>query len=216
MSSPLDKLKEGGATGLGPIELLAIVLANEDDDSELRLGHAKELLEQIGGIRNLSRFAESTMAGYGQSVMDSYRFQAAFELGRRSKEARLTQEPDLCNPEEVFALFSHLSDEPREQVWVALLDVKNRLILRRRLHIGTLDSSVVGSRDVFREALRVNAASFILIHNHPSGDPTPSPEDVELTKRLKSAGKQLDVDLIDHVIIGGDSFASLHRLGLMG
>ena len=216
MSSPLDKLKEGGAAGLGPVELLAIVLAREDDDSSLRMGHAKEVLEQMGGIRNLARFAESTLTQYGQTPMDGYRFQAAFELGRRSKEARLSKDADLCNPEEVFAVFSHLADEPQEQVWVALLDVKNRLILRTRLHIGTLESSVVGTRDVFREALRVNAASFVLVHNHPSGDPTPSPEDVALTKRLREAGRHMEVELIDHVIIGGDSFASLHRLGLMG
>lgn len=216
MSSPLDKLKEGGGAGLGPVELLAVVLSREDDESLLRLAHAKQLLEQVGGIRNLSRFALATLQEYGQEPIDAFRFQAAFELGRRSKEAKLTKEPDMNNPEEVFTLFSHLSDEPREQVWVALLDVKNRLILRTRLHIGTLDASVVGTRDVFREALRVNAASIVLVHNHPSGDPTPSPEDVELTKRLKTAGKHLDIEVLDHVVIGGDSFASLHRLGLMG
>jgi DNA repair protein RadC len=216
MSSPLEKLKRSGAGNLGPVELVAIILAKEDDDSELRLRHAKELLEKLGGIRNLARFAESTLIEYGRSQMDAYRFQAALELGRRSKEAKLTQEPDMCNPEDVFAAFAHLSDEPREQVWVALLDVKNRLIHRKQLHIGTLDASVVGTRDVFQEALRVNAASIVLVHNHPSGDPTPSPEDVELTKRLKTAGKHLDIEVLDHVVIGGDSFASLHRLGLIG
>jgi DNA repair protein RadC len=216
MHSPLDKLREGGVGGLGPVELLAIVLMGEEDDSQMRLQHAKELLEKLGGIRNLSRFADHSMREYSSDVLTPYRFQAAFELGRRSKEARLTQDADLCNPDEVYAVFSHLADEPQEQVWVALLDVKNRLIHKTRLHIGTLDSSVVGSRDVFKEALRVNAASIVLVHNHPSGDPSPSPEDVELTKRLRAAGKHLDVEVLDHVVIGGDSFASLHRLGLIG
>ncbi|MDQ2985873.1 MAG: DNA repair protein RadC [Armatimonadota bacterium] len=216
MSSPLDKLKEQGAAGLGPIELLAVAFARDDDDSELRLVASREMFEQVGGIRNLSRFSNSTFGRYGIDPLDAMRFQAAFELGRRSKEAKLSKEADLCNPEEVHIMFRFLADEPREQVWVALLDVKNQLILRTRLHIGTLDASVVGSRDVFGEALRVNAASIVLIHNHPSGDPSPSPEDVELTKRLKAAGKHLDIEVIDHVVIGGDGFASLHRLGLMG
>lgn len=216
VSSPLDKLKEQGAAGLGPIELLAVAFAREDDDSELRLGTARKLFEQVGGIRNLARFSSSTFGHYGIDPLDAMRFQAAFELGRRSKEAKLSKEADLCNPEEVYNMFRFLADEPKEEVWLALLDVKNRLILRTRLHIGTLDASVVGSRDVFAEALRVNASSIVLVHNHPSGDPTPSPEDVELTKRLKAAGKQMDVEVIDHVVIGGDDFASLHRLGLMG
>ena len=216
MYSPLDKLREGGVGGLGPVELLAIVLAKDEEDCTLRLPHAKELLEKVGGIRNLSRFADATMREYCSESMTPYRFQAAFELGRRSREARLAQEADMCNPEAVFEAFSHLADEPREQVWVALLDVKNRLIHKTRLHIGTLDSSVVGARDVFKEALRMNAASIVLVHNHPSGDPTPSAEDVELTKRLKAAGNHLEVAVLDHVVIGGDSFASLHRLGLIG
>lgn len=216
MSSPLEKLKKEGATGLGPVELLSIVLMKRDDDSEERMGHAKNLLQKVGGLRNLVRFAETTMPEFGQEPIDAYRFEAAFELGRRSKDARLTKEPDMCNPDEVYEQFSHLADEPQEQVWVALLDIKNRLIMKRRLHIGTIDTSVVGSRDVFREALKVNAASIILVHNHPSGDPTPSPEDVELTKRLKAAGKLIEVEVIDHLVIGGDDYASLHRLGLMG
>jgi DNA repair protein RadC len=216
MSSPLEKLKAGGAGDLGPVELLAIILTKADDESESRMGHAREIMQKVGGIRNLSRFAEATLPEFGQEPLEVYSFEAAFELGRRSKEAKLSKEADFCNPEEVFTQFAHLSDEPQEQVWVALLDVKNRLISKTRLHIGTVDQSVVGTRDVFREALRVNAAAIILVHNHPSGDPTPSPEDVELTKRLKAAGKLIEVDVIDHVVIGGDDFASLHRLGLMG
>ncbi len=216
MGSPLERIREQGPAALGPIELIAIVLTREDDDSDLRMTHAKQLYEQVGSIRNLARFADATFRQYNLGELDALRFQAAFELGRRAREAKLAKEADMCNPEEVHEAFRFLEDEPREQVWVALLDVKNRLIIKQPLHTGTLDSSVVGTRDVFREALRVNAASIVLVHNHPSGDPTPSPEDVELTKRLKTAGKHVEVEVLDHVIIGSDSFASLHRLGLMG
>ena len=217
MPSPLEKLKQDGAASLGPIELLAVVLTQEDDDSLLHLKDAKDLLESnFGSIRNVARFAETSLANFLPDSIDAFRIQAAIELGRRSREAKVMKDADLSNPEEVNALFSNLVDEPREEVWVALLDVKNRLIMRTRLHIGTLDSSFVGTRDVFREALRVNAASIILVHNHPSGDATPSPEDIELTKRVREAGKHLDVAVLDHVIIGSDGFSSLHRLGYMG
>jgi DNA repair protein RadC len=215
VGSPLERIREQGPAALGPIELIAIILTREVDDSELRMAHAKQLYEQVGSIRNLARFADATFRQYNLGELDAVRFQAAFELGRRAKEAKLAKEADMCNPEEVHEVFRFLEDEPREEVWIALLDVKNRLIVKQRLHTGTLDASVVGTRDVFREALRVNAASIVMVHNHPSGDPTPSAEDIELTKRLKAAGKHIEVELLDHVIIGGDSFASLHRLGLM-
>jgi len=216
VGSPLQRIREEGPAALGPFELIAVVLCREDDDSELRMPHAKQLLDQIGSIRNLSRFADATFRQYNLDDLHVFRFLAAFELGRRSKDAKQAPEADLRNPEEVHQAFSFLQDEFKEQVWVALLDVKNRLIIKQQLHTGTLDSSVVGTRDIFREALRVNAASIVLVHNHPSGDPTPSPEDVELTQRVKAAGKLLEVEVLDHVIIGADTFASLHRLGLMG
>jgi DNA repair protein RadC len=217
MSTPLDKLKRDGAGALGPIELLAVVLTHTDDDSLLHMKDAQNLLEsQFGSIRNLARFAETTLSRYLPNQLDAFRIQAAIELGRRSREAKLIKDVDMSSPDEVYQLFAHLADEPQEQVWVALLDVKNRLILRAKLHVGTLDSSVVGIRDVFREALRVNAASIILVHNHPSGDPTPSPEDIELTKRMAAAGKQLESELVDHVIVGSDGFTSLRRLGYLG
>lgn len=216
MSSPLDKLKSQGFAGLSPVDCLAVALAREDDDSELRLAQAKQIFADVGGIRNMARFSAHTLAQRGVSLFDTYRFLAAFELGRRSREAKLSRDEDLSNPEAVFELFDDLRDKPREEVWAALLDVKNRLILKTRLHVGTLDSSVVGTRDVFKEALRLDAASLILVHNHPSGDPTPSPEDIELTRRLREAGRHLDVTLLDHVIIGADDFCSLHRLRCMG
>ena len=121
MASPLEKLKQDGAAALGPIELLAVVLTQEDDDSMLHIKDAKDLLEShFGSIRNVARFAETTLASFMPNAIDAFRIQAAIELGRRSREAKVLKDADLSNPEEVHCLFSNLVDEPKEEVWVAL------------------------------------------------------------------------------------------------
>jgi len=96
-----------------------------------------------------------------------------------------------------------------------LLDAKNQLIRRADVHIGTANSSLVGAREVFREAVKDGAVGIIVAHNHPSGDPTPSPEDVAVTRQLRDAGKLLDIPLLDHVIIGESRHVSLRRMGLL-
>src|SRR5262249_42746108 len=109
-----------------------------------------------------------------------------------------------------------LTVEKREHFYAILLDSANHVMRKALIHIGTLTMSIVGPREIFREAVREGASSIIVAHNHPSGDPTPSPEDIESTKQLVQVGKLLDIPVLDHVIIGHEGYRSLSEMGLMG
>ena len=114
-----------------------------------------------------------------------------------------------------MAHMDHLRYEKREHFVVILLDAKNNIIRIAPVHVGTLTASVVGAREVFREAVRDGAAAIILVHNHPSGDPTPSPEDHEVTDHLVQVGDMLDIPVVDHVVIGERSYRSFAQLGMI-
>ncbi len=143
------------------------------------------------------------------------RLEAAFELGRRVVRARRVRRPRLATPAQVHALVGpELRGLLQESFEVLLLDGKHRLRRRVPISLGTLTSSLVHPREFFRPALREGAAAVIAVHNHPSGDPEPSAEDVEVTRRLWDAGRLLGIPLLDHVVLGDGCFVSLReRLG---
>jgi len=125
------------------------------------------------------------------------------------------ERPQLDGPGDAAQILCrYLENEDREHFVTLMMDVKNRIIGIHTVSIGTLNCAVITAREVFKAAILANAASIILAHNHPSGDVTPSPEDIQVTEKLKKAGKLLDIDVLDHVIVGeGGVFASLKRLG---
>lgn len=202
---------------LSPVELLAVVLSKDGEDGTATLHLARELLQSAYSIRGLSNLSPTTLRELGLSETDVYRFKAAFELGRRADRAGLGDRHACNKPEDVVQLFRFLADEKREHFCCVLLDTKNQVMNWLTVHIGTVSSSVVGVREFFRPALQQGATSVIAVHNHPSGNPAPSQEDIEVTRALAEAGKILEVPLLDHVIIGTtEDFVSLHRLGYIG
>jgi DNA repair protein RadC len=197
---------------------------NEVDSSELvaRILNKKEVDDecyQIACSIN-NNWSSLTMVAEEQSTATARRYdrvQSAIELGRRvvvdeAKRSNIT----VRNPEDVIFLCTpEMQGFDREHFWVLLLNVKNKLIRRVEVSVGSLNASVVHPREVYKEAVRWSAASVVLIHNHPSGDPTPSGADIQLTRRLTRAGETLGIELIDHIVIGGDDHASLRDLGLL-
>jgi len=145
------------------------------------------------------------------------KLEAAVELGRRTLAARAARKSTtVSTPEDVVALMKPLLvGEDREHFYCICLDTKNRTRKIVEVSVGSLNASIVHPRELFREAIAVSAASVVIVHNHPSGDPTPSGADIQLTRRLVKAGDVLGVEVLDHVVIGGDELASLRDLGLM-
>jgi DNA repair protein RadC len=141
---------------------------------------------------------------------------AAFELARRLRARTPGQRTVLSSPAEVYAAFAPLMDDLKQEVFrVALLDAQNRLLRDRVVSLGTVSATVVHPREVFKPAIIEAAASVILLHNHPSGDPTPSREDVRLTRQLAEGARLLDLRLHDHVIVGRGRYVSLAERGLL-
>jgi DNA repair protein RadC len=170
-----------------------------------------------GALASLVRLApEEVSARLGARMPQAWRLAAALELGRRVAVERSLERPVVRGPADVQRLLGDLvQGEEREQFHVLLLDGKHRLKARHTVSVGSLSSSIVHPREVFRPAVRVAAAAVLCAHNHPSGDPEPSPEDVAVTQRLDQAGKLLGIPLLDHVVLGDRSWVSMRqRLGL--
>ena len=164
---------------------------------------AREILQRYQQIGRLVDISTQEMQEYaGLEGFEALRAQALMELGRRAALGGKGEFDVVDCAEDVAQLLSHLHSEKREHVCVILLDAQNQVIRWSTIHIGTLTMSVVGAREVFREAIREGASSIILAHNHPSGDTTPSPEDIDVTNKIAETGKMLDIALVDHVIIG--------------
>ena len=208
-----DRVQRTGVKSATSIDLLAIVLARNEDDVVACEADAQKLLKRLKPERLADLAPADLRDSSGLERFEVVQRQAAFEIGRRSSEAGRGERPDLSDAQSVVDLFEWLKDEPQERFCAAFLDSKNRVISTRTIHIGTVNSSMVGPREVFREAIRENAASLIVVHNHPSGDTEPSPEDITVTKKLVEVGKLLDILLLDHIIIGSDGYTSLSELG---
>jgi DNA repair protein RadC len=177
------------------------------------------LLRQFDGLRGLSNasVAEITESVHGLGPAKAAQVLAALELGRRVATLSPEERPQVKSPTDAAnLLMGDMSYFQQEHLRVLLLNTKNFVInnWRESLYKGSLNSSVVRVAEVFREAIRCNAAALIVAHNHPSGDPTPSPEDIRVTRDIRQAGSLLDIELLDHVIIGAQRFVSMKERGL--
>ncbi|MBS1721671.1 MAG: DNA repair protein RadC [Armatimonadetes bacterium] len=199
----MERVRRYGLHGVSQLDLLAIMLTREERDlgrNENTVGNAFRNVPLVR-LKDLSYEELHSVGGLEQ--YEATRLLAALELGRKIGVASQGQrEAPVTRSQEAYELFRHLADEEKEHFCAAFLDSKAQPIGTKVVHIGTLNASVVGAREVFREAVRHNAASVIVAHNHPSGDPEPSPEDIKVTEALKKAGDLLDIPLLDHVIIG--------------
>lgn len=211
---PRERLARYGPRNVSNAELLAIVLRTGTRERSA-LGLAEYLLKEHGlrGIANASVEELTRIKGVGP--VKAVQIAACVELGRRlEKEPRHRRA--VCSPEEAADLLKpHLRDAAKENFVALLLDSKNMVIREEAISVGSLDSSIVHPREVFKTAIAASAASVIVAHNHPSGDPTPSPEDRRVTARLVESGKLLGIDVVDHLIIGDGRWVSMREMGLM-
>jgi len=209
-----DRVREQGVAAASPVDLLALGLARREEDVDDVA--ARAILQELGSIVRLNDLSNDSLRDHaGLTSFEAFRVQALLELGRRSQSAGKGTRTTIESPEDVCELFDHLRQEKREHFVAIYLDSKSHILRSLTIHIGTVNASLVGPREVFREAVREGAVSLIVAHNHPSGDPTPSPEDIAVTKRLKEVGDLLDVRLLDHVILGDRKFVSLRNLGFI-
>lgn len=200
---PREKLARAGAASLGDNELIAVVLGS-GLPRRGALSLAGDVLDIAGGIAGVSRLELDELTnieGIGSSR--ATRLLAAVELGRRALTGDAGERPTLITPRHVAMYLMPLFSGHRvERFGLVLLDAKHRLIRASVLFVGSLDTSIVHPREVFREAALASAASIVVFHNHPSGDPRPSAEDFALTRRLVTAGEVMGIHVLDHVILG--------------
>jgi DNA repair protein RadC len=214
---PRERLLRDGPGVLSDAELLAVVLGTGHRSGG---GTALDLARQLLGERGLEGLAEAGAPGLlatsGVGEAKAARVAAALELGLRAGRRERPRRPLLKCPADVVAAASDLlRGADRERLVVLSADTKHRLLGCDVVSIGTLDGSPAHPREVFKPAIRRSAAAIALIHNHPSGDPTPSPEDRAVTRRMHQAGKLLGIPLLDHVVVGDTRYVSLRAEGMI-
>lgn len=207
-------MKYATTDALSDVELVATVLGRQThDEAVTRIATLLATDGWLGGLP-LAEVARD----YGTVGPRSLaKLEAAIELGRRTLAARAARQADtISTPEDVVRLVKPLViGEDREHFLALALNTKNRLLKIIEVSVGSLNSSIVHPRELFREAVAVSAASIVICHGHPSNDPTPSSADIQLTRRLAKAGEVLGVEVLDHVVIGGDEHVSLRTLGIL-
>ncbi len=213
---PRERLLQEGPEALSDIELLAIMLrTGYAAASAVELATA--LLGHFGGIKQLLGVsAEELSAFKGVGPAKVAQIRAALELGRRVAMATAWDRPYIKSPENAAALvMEEMRYLDREHFCALLLNTKNQVLARETISIGTLNSSAIHPRELFKAAIRRSAAGVILLHNHPSGDPTPSRQDIEVTSRLIEAGSIIGIQVLDHLVIGDNKFISFKAKGLI-
>ena len=212
---PRERLLNLGPRSLSNAELLAILLrAGIQGMNVLQL--AQKLLLDLGGLYGLHQTPlEVLCERRGIGPAKAAQLKAAIELGRRLSVASPEERPIIQSPEDAATLLLYeMGALEQEHLRVLLLDTRNRVLRMVEVYRGSLNSSIIRIGEIFREAIRANAAAILVAHNHPSGDPTPSPEDVRVTKALVESGELLDIEVLDHLIIGKNRYVSLKSKGL--
>ncbi|AKG35877.1 RadC family protein [Paenibacillus durus] len=213
---PRERMMQNGAESLSQAELLAILLRT-GTRQESAIHVAQRILGQVGGLRRLADLSiEEMMDIKGIGPAKAVQLKAGIELGRRMSNSRLGQPVTIRSPHDAADILTEQLRYLQKEHFVCLfLNTKNHVIAQETLSMGSLNASIVHPREVFRAAIKCSSASIICAHNHPSGDPTPSPEDISLTRRLLEAGGIVGIDVLDHLIIGDDGFVSMKEQGLM-
>ena len=212
---PRERLKKYGAASLSNAELLAIILRT-GAASESVLNLSAKLLARFGGLSGLAK------AGFGELCMErglaeakAAQLKAALELGRRLLSTQPEERLAVRSPEDVANLLqAEMSFLEQEELRLVLLNTKNQVLAISQVYKGSVNTSLIRVSELFREAVRENCPALVVVHNHPSGDPTPSPEDIKITEQIVKAGKLLDVEVLDHLIIGHQRYVSLKERGL--
>jgi DNA repair protein RadC len=212
---PRERLAALGPQALSNAELIAILLrVGVRGENAVQVG--QRLLQKFGGLTGLHRAPIAEMKKqHGIGEAKAAQIKAAIELGRRLTLESPEEKPAINSPADAAALVQYeMSALEQEHLRVILLDRRNRILETVEVYKGSVNSSQVRVGEIFKEAVRKNASAIIVIHNHPSGDPTPSPDDVAVTRAIVQAGKLLDVDVLDHLVIGQGKWVSLKERGL--
>lgn len=210
----LKRVTDSGVRAASIVDLVTVAFSRREADVDSGETMSRRMLTRFGSIRGLLGASSSDLAAAtGLDPYEVLRAQALLEIGRRCQNAGRGPITTIENAEDARDLLSWLADEKREHFVAILLDAKNQIMRIATIHIGTLTMSVVGAREVFREAIRDGASAVIVAHNHPSGDPTPSTEDIAITKQLVEVGRMLDIPVLDHFIIGERRAYSLREGG---
>lgn len=217
-SETLARLRSLGFGGALPTELLAYAVSKDDSEVDRWVPVARELML---ANRKLRKFADLSLeelkTRFDLDEPEARRLYAMFTLGKKVGIAGKgeAEVETIDGPEDVALLLDDLRLEKQEHLVAIYLDAKNVILRVATIHIGTANASIVGLREIFREAVREGAVGLIVAHNHPSGDPEPSVEDIEITGKIVAAGKLLEIPVLDHVIIGERRWVSLKRQRLM-
>lgn len=212
---PRERLVHYGPSALANAELLAILL-RVGSPGENVVTLSTRILRDFGGLPGLARanFSE-LMSVKGISTAKAAQVKAALELGRRLLLSAPDSRPQITSPSDAANLLMlEMGSLPQENLRTILLDTKNRVLDSPTVYVGNVNSSIIRVAEIFREAVRENATAIIVAHNHPSGDPTPSPEDVRVTRSIIEAGRLLGIEVLDHLVIGHQRFVSLKERGL--
>jgi len=210
---PRERLIKNGASALSDSELLAIIL---------RTGSKKEnvinLSQRILGEYNIKQLSQinltQLMKIHGIKESKATQISACFEIARRLESFNSVEKPKISSPEDVYRrLFPRMREQKKEMFIELCLDTKNQILKEEIISVGSLNANVVHPREVFKLALTESAAHIIVAHNHPSGDPTPSREDIEITKKLVETGNIMGITVLDHVIIGDGRHFSMKEAG---
>jgi len=215
---PREKLLQKGAALLSPTELLAIILRTGNASTgESAVDQARLLLDKFENLKGIDAAPlQELKAIKGVGPAKMAQLKACFELARRLGQDKWKVGEPLRSSEDVFRHFrKDFESEKREIFYVVLLTNKNRKIREVKISEGSLTASLVHPREVYNPVIRESAAAVIFVHNHPSGDPAPSPEDLEITRRLKEVGEVMGVRVLDHVVIGHERYFSFSDRGIL-
>ena len=207
---PREKLTLRGAQSLSDAELIAILLRTGIKGKSV-IQVAQELIQKSGGLNNLtSQTSEAIQKHLGIGKDKAATLLAAFEISRRAdSQKKLFSVKKITSPSDIAEIFiPMLRDKIKEEFYVVCLNTANKITKMELISVGNLNASVVHPREVFKVAIENNSANIILLHNHPSGNIGPSNEDITLTRKMVEAGKVMDIQVFDHIIIAGDKFTS--------
>jgi DNA repair protein RadC len=212
---PRERLAKHGPQALSAAELLAILLrTGVPGENAVQVG--QRLMKDLGGLTGIYRADFPELCNqYGLGIAKASQIKAALELGRRMLAESPEERPAISSPADAANLVLYdMSALEQEELRLILLDQRNRVMEIYKLYKGSTNQSQVRIGELFKVAIRRNAINLIVVHNHPSGDPSPSPDDIALTRAIVQAGKLLDVDVLDHIVIGRGRWVSLKERGL--
>ncbi|MBI5212015.1 MAG: DNA repair protein RadC [Nitrospirae bacterium] len=213
---PRERLVKYGAESLSDAQLLAIILRTGSGEKGV-IGLSMSLLEAFKTLRNIDAASISELSSMkGLGTAKIAQIKAAFELGKRLMGESTDGKPVFSSSHALYSYFAPRFKNLKKEIFISvLLDAKNRLLREHKISEGTLTNSLIHPREAFKEAVKESAASVIFVHNHPSGDPEPSKDDITITERLKNAGNIIGIQVLDHVIIGDGKYISLKEKGVL-